>query len=70
MVVGDINKSKFDKFISDLEAEEGHELRYAVMPVTEFSYRLQVNDKFISSILMSKKQVLIDKNNVLNSDKA
>lgn len=70
MVVGDINKSKFDKFISDLETEEGHELRYTVMPVTEFSYRLQVNDKFISSILMSKKQVLIDKNNVLKPDKA
>jgi len=70
VMVGDINKSKLEKYMADLEAEEGHELRYTVMPVKEFTYRLQVNDKFISSILMSKKQILIDKNNVLKTNKA
>ena len=70
MVVGDVNKTKFDKFISDLEAEEGHELRYTLMPVNEFTYRRQINDRFITSILSSKKQVLIDKNNVLETDLA
>ena len=68
MVVGDVNKTKFDKFISDLETEEGHEIRYTLMPITEFTYRRQINDRFISSILISKKQVLIDKNNILDME--
>ena len=70
MVVGDVNKTKFDKFISDLETEEGHEIRYTLMPITEFTYRRQINDRFISSILISKKQVLIDKNNILDLELA
>jgi hypothetical protein len=66
LIVGDINQTKLSKFISELEAKEGKELRFTVMTPTEFEYRQQVKDRFLNTVLTSKKQVLIDKNNVLN----
>lgn len=62
LVVGDINQTKLSKYIDELEKQEGKEIRYAVMLPHEFSYRRQVNDRFLSLVLDSKIQVLIDKN--------
>lgn len=66
LIVGDVNKTKTAKYITELEAKEGKELRYVIMPIKEFNYRRQVNDKFITTLLHSKTQLLIDKNSVLN----
>jgi hypothetical protein len=65
LVVGDVNQNALQKFIAELESQENKELRYVVMPVTEFGYRRQIKDRFISTVLDSKKQVLIDKNGIL-----
>jgi len=65
LIVGDINQHALMKFMSELEAQEGKEIRYTVMPVDEFRYRRQINDRFIATVLSSKKQVLIDKNSIL-----
>lgn len=65
LIVGDINQHALQKFISELEGQEGKEIRYTVMPAQEFHYRRQINDRFISTVLSSKKQILIDKNSVL-----
>lgn len=67
VIVGDINQTKLGKFIADLEAKEGKELRYTVIPLNEYHYRVQVNDRFLSNVLVSKKQVLVDKHNLLTS---
>src|SRR3989344_374508 len=58
LIVGDINQSKLTKFINALEVQEGKEIRYAVMLLTEFQYREQINDRFLGVLLASKKQVL------------
>lgn len=65
MVVGDINQTKLNKFIEELEAKEGKEIRYTSMTVKEFEYRRQVNDRFLATVLEAKKQILIDKHNHL-----
>ncbi len=65
LIVGDINKNKMDKFILELESKENKAIRYAVMDLDEYNYREQVKDRFISNIIKSKKQVLIDKSKVL-----
>lgn len=65
LIVGDINQTKLNKFIAELEDHEGKELRFTVMPESEFKYRQQVNDRFLGLVLASKKQVLIDKHNQL-----
>jgi len=69
LIVGDINQTKLGKFISELEAKEGKEIRYTVLTNDEFRYRQQVKDRFLSNVLASKKQVLIDKNQKLTSKK-
>jgi predicted transcriptional regulator len=65
LIVGDINQHALAKFMSELEAQEGKEIRYTVMSGQEFNYRRQIKDRFISTVLGSKKQVLIDKNSIL-----
>lgn len=69
LIVGDINQTKLGKFIEEQEQKEGKEIAYAVMTPDEFKYRRQVKDRFITNLLSSKKQVLVDKNNILNETK-
>lgn len=61
LVVGDVNQTKLNNFVSHLEAKESKEIRFAVITPSEFDYRLQVNDRFLRSLLNAKKQVIIDK---------
>jgi len=68
LVVGDVNQTKLAKFVEELEAKEGKEIRYAHMPVTEFEYRQQVNDRFLTNVLEAKKQILIDKRKALTEE--
>lgn len=67
LIVGDVNQTKLSKFITDLEEQEGKELRYTVMPPQEFKYRQQVNDRFLSLVLDAKNQVIIDKKKALTA---
>lgn len=66
LLVGDINQTQLAKYISELEKKEGKEIRYVVMPTEEFEYRRRLNDRFLTQVLESKKQVLVDKINVLS----
>lgn len=66
-IVGDVNQTKLAKFISELEQQEGKEIRYTLMSPSEFKYRQQVNDRFLTLVMGSKKQVLIDKKKVLTN---
>jgi hypothetical protein len=65
LIVGDVNQTKLNKYVEDLEVKEGKEIRFVYMPVTEYEYRRQVNDRFLNSVIASKKQVMIDKSNSL-----
>lgn len=63
LVIGDVNQAKLNSYVSQMEAKEGKEIRFAVIAPKEFEYRQQVNDRFLSSIMKAKKQILIDKQN-------
>lgn len=65
LVVGDVNQNALQKFVTELESQEGKEIRYVHMPTKEFEYRRQIKDRFITTVLESKKQVLLDKNGIL-----
>lgn len=67
LIVGDVNQTKLSKYITELEQQEGKELRFTVMPPQEFKYRQQVNDRFLSLVLDAKKQVVIDKKKALTA---
>lgn len=69
LLVGDINQTQAGKYVQDMEKKEGKEIRYVLMSVSEFNYRRKLNDRFIISVLESKKQVLVDKNGLLKKQK-
>lgn len=60
IIVGDINQSKVGKFITELEKQENKELRYTVMPLDTYQYRLQIKDRFINDVLAAKKQIIVN----------
>lgn len=62
LVVGDVNQAKIKRFISELEKAEGKELRYTVISLADYNYRLQINDRFINNVLGAKKQIIINQN--------
>lgn len=64
LVVGDINHTQLAKHIAELEKKEGKELRYVVMTIKEFKYRQQLKDRFLALVQESKKQILVDKENI------
>lgn len=69
LIVGDINQHQLDKYIEALEKKESKEIRYAVLSVDEFKYRDQISDRFVANIRSAKKQILLDKAGLFNTDK-
>lgn len=67
LIVGSINKNAVNKYIADLETDEGKELKYAVMKLDDFKYRQQIKDRFVTQILNSKYQIVLDRQNLLAS---
>lgn len=65
LIVGDVNQSKVTRFINELEKTESKELRYTVLPLENYQYRIQIHDRFIVNVLGSKKQVIINDQNLL-----
>ncbi len=60
LMVGNVSETKADKFIAELEKTENKELRYTVLPLDNYKYRLTINDRFINAVLAAKKQVIIN----------
>jgi predicted transcriptional regulator len=67
LIVGDINRTRLANFITALEANEGKDLRYTLMDKKEFDYRHQIKDRFLTELLSSKMQILIDKHSLLDA---
>lgn len=67
LIVGNTNANAVQKFVSELEAQEGKELRYTVMTLSDYEYRQQVRDRFLANVLGAKKQVVIDRQGLVES---
>lgn len=65
LIVGEVNLNALQKYIDQLEAQEGKSIRYAVMSLPDFQYRQQIRDRFAVAIAQAKKQVLVDIHNLL-----
>lgn len=60
-IVGRVNRTRLVSVIRNFEREVGREINYTVMTPQEYKYRRDVTDKFLYSILESKKIAIIDK---------
>jgi hypothetical protein len=65
VLVGDVNMNAVSKYIAELEAKEGKDIRYAVMKPADFKYRQQIKDRFVSQLAKAKKQILVDEHDLL-----
>lgn len=65
LLVGDVTERQVAQAVAGIESDIGRELSYTVLAYDEFYYRLSVRDKFISSILQNRHQVLVDVDGVL-----
>lgn len=62
LIVGDkICKNILERVLKEIEAEVGKELAYAVFSVKDFTYRLNIYDKFIRDILDYPHQKILNK---------
>jgi hypothetical protein len=60
LVVGRLNRDRIASLIRSFEREVGREINFTVMTPQEYKYRRDVTDRFLYSILESKKIVVID----------
>ncbi|MCI0532935.1 hypothetical protein L0Y49_01805, partial [bacterium] len=62
LIVGDgLKKQSIESVLRTMEAELGKEIRYALLETKEFSYRMNVYDKFIRDILDYPHRKIINK---------
>lgn len=66
LVVGDVNQNKLQKFVAELEGQEGKNIRYTLFTLEEYKYRTQIHDRFLDMVKSAKKQVLVDKQHLLS----
>lgn len=60
LVIGKVNRDRLERLIHDFERELGALVRFTVLTYPEFSYRKQVGDKFLYSILEGRKVTIVD----------
>ena len=62
VIVGEsISQKKLERFLSNLEAEVGKDIRYVVLTTEEFNYRLSMFDRFLRDVLDYPHKKLINK---------
>ena len=66
LIVGNVNQNALTKYITELEQQEGKDLRYTVFSLDDFTYRLQIKDRFMDNVRRAKKQILLDKPGLLS----
>lgn len=60
LIVGKLNRDKLANVIRGFEREIGREVNFTVLTPQEYRYRRDVTDRFLYSILESRKLVVID----------
>jgi len=60
LVADDLNKEKFEEFMSRLEAEVGKPLNFTYMDTSEFTYRYNIYDRFIRNVFKNNHRTLIN----------
>lgn len=69
LLVGSSNKQKLEKLIKTLELEEGNPIRYTVLTESEFKYRTEIKDRFLTTLLSGKHIVLTDESHIVKTFK-
>ena len=61
LIIGRVNREKLNKLLKKMSYGLEKELNYTIMSKSEYTYRRDITDKFLYSILDGKKIVVINK---------
>jgi len=61
LIVGKVDKNKFDKYLRKIAEGLPEDLRYTFLSLNEYLYRTDITDKFIYDIWSNKHVVVVDK---------
>jgi predicted transcriptional regulator len=61
LIVGKVNKTKFNKYLKKIAEGLPEDLRYTFLPLKEYLYRLDITDKFIYDVWANPNVIVIDK---------
>lgn len=61
LIVGNVNKTKFDSYLKKIADGLPEDLRYTFLSVKEYLYRIDVTDKFVYNIWANNHVVVVDK---------
>jgi len=61
LIVGKVDKNRFDKYLRRIAEGLPEDLRYTFLPLKEYLYRTEITDKFIYDIWANNHVVVIDK---------
>lgn len=59
-LVGDVDKIALKKLVTKIEKELGIEINYTCLPLKEFTYRMDMADRFLKGIMDAPKTVSIN----------
>lgn len=61
LIVGNVNKAKFDSYLKKIADGLPEDLRYTFLSVKDYLYRIDITDKFIYNIWANNHVVIVDK---------
>ena len=64
-IVGTVSDKELRHLVTDFEKELGCELNYTVITPTEYVYRKDIADRFLTTVMSAQKNVLIDRLDVM-----
>lgn len=59
-IVGEVDKIALKKLVNSIEKDLGIEINYTCLPVKEFTYRMEMADRFLKGIMDASKTVSIN----------
>jgi DNA-binding transcriptional ArsR family regulator len=60
LIVGRVNRKQLKAFMKKLQVNFDSEIRFTVMNLREFTYRRDITDRFLYTILENKRVTLVD----------
>lgn len=67
VLIGNTTPQRVKKLCGDIEKQIGRAVNYTTMTYDEFYYRLSVRDRFVSEILSSKHEVIVDTDAIITT---
>ena len=60
LIIGEMDAAKLRQIMDKAEADLGFEINYTLMSTQDYTYRRDMGDRFLESVMLSPKTVVVD----------